>query len=280
MGRRQFVSTVAAGAAATAVAPAACGSQPTQGGRRLDKIGVQLYTVRSEMASGVEATLERVSAIGYREVEFAGYFGRTPEQIRATLDANGLTAPASHVPWEQLETGWSQTLDEAARAGHDTVIVAFLPAERRRTQADYRAWAARFNQAGQAARAAGLRYAYHNHDFEFASLDGTVPYDVLLAETDPEVVAFELDLFWIIKGGQDPLAYIERHPGRFQLVHVKDMDAEGRMVDVGAGRIDFRSIFARSTQAGLRHCFVEHDQPADPFASIQASYEHLRRLEF
>jgi sugar phosphate isomerase/epimerase len=280
MDRRGFVSTIAAGTAATAILPAACGSQPTQGARRLDKIGVQLYTVRDAMASGVESTLARVSAIGYREVEFAGYFGRTPEQVRAALDANGLTAPASHVPWEQLENGWSQTLDQAARAGHDLVIVAFLPAERRRTLDEYRAWAARFNEAGRAATAAGLRYAYHNHDFEFTPIDGTIPYDVLLAETDPEVVAFELDLFWIVKGGQDPLDYITRHPGRFHLVHVKDMDAEGRMVDVGAGRIDFRPIFAHSTQAGLRHCFVEHDQPADPFASIQASYEHLRRLEF
>jgi sugar phosphate isomerase/epimerase len=283
MDRREFLSAVTAGAAGafgTASGLGACARGPTQGTRRLDKIGVQLYTVRSEMTRSVETTLDRVAAIGYQEVEFAGYFGRTPEQIRAALSAAGLVAPASHVPWERLESGWSETLDEAARAGHDTVIVAFLPAERRRTIADYRAWAARFNDAGRVARAAGLRYAYHNHDFEFSSLEGTVPYDILLADTDPDLVAFELDLFWIARGGRDALAYVTRHPGRFQLVHVKDMDDQGRMVDVGAGRLDFAAIFARSAEAGLRHNFVEHDEPADPFTSIQASYDYLRRLEF
>jgi sugar phosphate isomerase/epimerase len=274
MDRREFVSTVAAGALA------GCARGPTQGTRRLDRIGVQLYTVRSEMARGVEAALERVAGIGYREVEFAGYFDRTPEQIKAAVEAAGLTAPASHVEWERLESGWAQTLDEAARAGHDSVIVPFLPEERRRTLDDYRRWAALFNDAGRAARAAGLRYAYHNHDFEFAPVDGTVPFDILVADTDPDLVAFELDLFWIVQGGQDPLAYVNRYPGRFQLVHVKDMDATGRMVDVGAGRIDFAAIFARSGEAGIRHYFVEHDEPGDPFASVQASYEYLRQLEF
>jgi sugar phosphate isomerase/epimerase len=285
MNRREFLTAVTAGVAGTTVravtagATVACAGRPVPTGR-LDRIGVQLYTVRSEMANGVEATLERVAAIGYHEVEFAGYFDRTPEQIRATLSATGLSAPASHVPWERLETGWRETLDEAARAGHGTVIVAFLPADRRRTLDDYRRWAALFNDAGRAARATGLRYAYHNHDFEFTPIEGTVPYDVLLAETDPELVAFELDLFWTVKAGGDPLAYTARHPGRFPLVHVKDMDADGRMVDVGAGRIDFAAIFARSAQAGIRHYFVEHDEPADPFASIEASYVYLRSLEF
>jgi sugar phosphate isomerase/epimerase len=184
------------------------------------------------------------------------------------------------VSWERVDDGWSQTLDEAARAGHDTVIVAWIPEERRRTLDEYRGWAERFNRAAQAAQAAGLRFAYHNHDFEFSRIDGQVPYDVLLAETDPALVAFEMDLFWVTKGGGDPLAYFASHPGRFALVHVKDLDAGGQMVAVGQGRIDFAALFARSAQAGIRHYFVEHDQPADPFASIQASLEYLRRLEF
>jgi len=274
MDRREFLTAVAAGAVS------ACARAPMQGTRRLDRIGVQLYTVRSEMAKGVEATLERVAAIGYREVEFAGYFDRSPEEIRAALAATGLSAPAAHVPFERIESGWSATLDEAARAGHDTVIVAGIPEERRRTLDEVRACAALFNQAGEAAKNAGLRYAYHNHDFEFPRIDGQVPYEVLLAETDPALVAFELDLFWVINGGGDPLAYFASNPGRFQLVHVKDRDATGRMVDVGAGRIDFAGIFARAEQAGIRHYFVEHDEPADPFASIEASYRYLRRLEF
>jgi sugar phosphate isomerase/epimerase len=276
MDRREFVSVLAAGLAGGA----ALGCHESSAGtRRLDRIGVQLYTVRREMEENVEATLARVAEIGYQEVEFAGYFGRTPEQIRTALSNAGLQAPASHVPWEALETTWSRTLDEAARAGHAVVVVPYLP-ENRRTLEDYRRWADIFNEAGRAARDAGLQYAYHNHDFEFAPVDGVVPFDVLLADTDPDLVALELDLFWITRGGLDPLSYAETHPGRFQLVHVKDMDAAGRMVDVGAGRIDFAGIFARSAQMGIRHYIVEHDEPADPFASIRSSYAYLRGLEF
>src|SRR3989442_1446589 len=119
-------------------------------------------------------------------------------------------------------------------------------------------------------------------DFELARLGGRVPYDVLLAETDPKLVALELDLYWITKGGGKPLAYFARYPGRFHMVHVKDMDktrARG-FADVGRGVIDFKKIFARSAQAGIKHYFVEHDQPADPFASIEASFNYLKRLEF
>jgi sugar phosphate isomerase/epimerase len=278
MNRREFISSVSAGVAGGLILPAC--DESVAGSGRLDRIGVQLYTVRSEMAKGVEATLAQVAEIGYREVEFAGYFGRTPEQIKAAVSAAGLTAPGSHVDWSRLEGDWSQALDEANRAGHSTVIVAWLPQDRRRTLDDYRRWAQVFNEAGRAAQAAGLRYAYHNHEFEFARIDGTVPFDLMLAETDPRFVAFEMDLFWVTKGGGDPLAYATGHPGRFELVHMKDMDAAGRMVDVGAGRIDFASILARSADMGIRHYFVEHDEPGDPIGSIRAGYEYLSRLEF
>ena len=152
--------------------------------------------------------------------------------------------------------------------------------EERRTADGYKRVAELFNRAGAEARKAGLRFAYHNHDFEFAAVDDRIPYDVLLAETDPAAVEFEMDLYWVTHGGGDPLAYFARHPGRFPLVHVKDMDAARGMVDVGKGVIGWKQIFARRDQAGIRHYFVEHDQPPDPFASIRASYEYLKRLEF
>jgi sugar phosphate isomerase/epimerase len=275
MERREFVAAAAAGVVGVSVGT----GQAAARARKLEKIGVQLYTVRAEMAKSVERTLERVAAIGYGEVEFAGYFDHTPEQIQEAVSASGLVAPASHVSWETLETRWDETLDNAARAGHRGVLVAWLPAERRHTLDDYRRWADLFNQAGEAAKAAGLRYAYHNHDFDFAPIDGRVPFDVLLAETQADLVHFELDLFWAVKAGADPRRYVAEHPGRFLLVHVKDIDAQGRMVDVGAGRIDFGAIFAQGV-ADIRHHFVEHDEPADPFASIEAGYEHLRDLEF
>lgn len=280
MDRREFVATAAVVAAGVAGGSkrAACAAG-AGGTRKIERIGLQLYTVRSEMEKSVERTLERVAAIGYREVEFAGYFDRSPEQIRKALAAVGLAAPSSHVSWDALDRGWDAVLDAATRAGHGTVVVAWLPPERRGTLDEYRGWAERFNRAAEAARAAGLGFAYHNHDFEFAPTEGRLPYDVLLEQTDPALVGFELDLYWIAKAGQDAQTYFTRAPGRFPLVHVKDMAADGRMADVGAGGLDFAALFARAGDA-IRHYFVEHDQPADPFASIRASYEHLKELEF
>ena len=247
---------------------------------RLTRIGLQLYTVRDVLAHDFEGTLARVAEIGYRDVEFAGYFGHGPREVRAALDRHGLVAPAAHVPIELLGTNWTGALEDAHVIGHHFLVVAWIPAEQRRTLDDYKRTAQLFNRAGEAARAAGLEFAYHNHDFEFAPLAGTRPYDVLLAECDPARVRFEMDLFWITKGGGDPLAYFAAHRGRFPMVHVKDMKAGGEMTEVGSGVIAWKEILARRAQAGIEHCFVEHDQPADPFVSIRASFEYLRQLEF
>src|SRR5262249_9589976 len=156
-----------------------------------------------------------------------------------------------------------------------------LPEQHRRALDGYRAAADLFNRVGQQALTAGLRFAYHNHAFEFPSLEGSIPYDVLLERCDPRYVAFEMDLYWITKGGRDPLAYSARWPGGFRMVHVRDSAGppEPRMVDVGAGTIPWEAIFAHRKQAGIRHYFVEHDDPADPLASVRRSHEYLRRLE-
>jgi sugar phosphate isomerase/epimerase len=240
--------------------------------------GLQLYTVRSEMEKGIEATLERVASIGYREVEFAGYYRKTPAEIAALLKANGLTAPAAHVARETLAAGWSKTLDDAAAAGHRYVVVPFIaPAER--TSVDtYKRLAAEFNRGADAAKRRGLIFAYHNHDFEFAALAGdTFGHQVLLKECDPALVHFELDLYWISKAGRDPVSYVGEHPGRFPLVHVKDMMADGSMTEVGAGAIPFQRVFDQA-KGTIRHFFVEHDNPRSPFESITRSVEALKRL--
>jgi sugar phosphate isomerase/epimerase len=272
--RREFLEAIgAAGLAGAGLAMTGCA-------RRLDRIGVQLYTVRSAMEDSVERTLERVAQIGYNEVEFAGYFGRSAQQIRQVLDDTGLTAPAAHTPLEPLETEWAATVDFAAAIGHQYLVVPWIAPENRTSLDDYRRMADRLNRVADRAKAAGLGFGYHNHDFEFEPLEGRVPWDVLLEETDPALVKIELDLYWITKAGGDPVAQFREHPGRFPMVHVKDMAADGSMVDVGAGTIDFPALFALSDQAGIRHDFVEHDNPGDPFASIAASYRYLRALEF
>jgi sugar phosphate isomerase/epimerase len=283
--RREFVELLAAGAAGLGTRPSSLVPRPST---RLDRIGLQLYTVRDLLKQDFDGTLGRIAAIGYREVEFAGYFDHTPQEVRAALDRHGLTAPGAHVPYEAIENGWDATLHTAALVGHRFVVCAWIPEERRRTVADWRAIGDRLNQAAAASRAAGLQFAYHNHSYEFVLLEGQLPYDVLLASTDPGLVRCELDLFWITYGGGDPLAYFNRYPGRFPLVHVKDMAPkpapdvapERVMVDVGRGSIDWKRIFARARDAGIEHYFVEHDQPADPLASIRASYDYLRGLEF
>ena len=279
MNRRHFINRLTLAAAALSLsAPNALAA-----GRRLARIGMQLYTVRRELEKDFEGTLKQVAALGYKEVEFAGYFGRKPAEVRALLKRLKLVAPAAHVPLSELRGDLRAMLDAAQTIGHKYLLVAWLPPEERKTLDNYRRLADLFNEAGQALQREGVRFAYHNHDFEFAPIEGRVPYDLLLERTDPRVVKLELDLYWTVKGGASPVDYFERHPGRFHLLHVKDMDATPRrhFADVGRGTIDFKSIFAQSRKAGVRHYFVENDEPAgSPFDSLRTSIEYLRRLEF
>jgi sugar phosphate isomerase/epimerase len=238
---------------------------------------VQLYTVRGLMREDVSRTLAAVARIGYCEVEFAGYFGLEPRQIRRLVEQHGLTAPSVHVPFTALGADWLRTLDESAAAGHRFVTVPSIPAGARRSLDDWKRIAERFNAAGQAAQAADLRFAYHNHDFEFARVDGVVPFDLLLEETDPSVVEFQLDVYWMTRAGHDVIDHMTRHERRFAMLHLKDTAGppDHRMVDVGAGTLDFARILGRASSAGVRHAFVEHDNPTDALASIRASYTHL-----
>ena len=149
-----------------------------------------------------------------------------------------------------------------------------------RTSLDgYRRVAADLNEIGARTAEAGVRLAYHNHAFEFETFGGDRSgYDVLLAETDPSLVVMEMDLYWTVHAGRDPAAYFERHPGRFPLFHLKDRTPDGAMADVGAGALDFGRVFALAARAGLRHAFVEHDEPEDALRSLRRSYGHLARL--
>lgn len=248
--------------------------------RSLEQIGVQLYTLRSLMEEDVSGTLASVAEIGYDEVEFAGYFGHRPQEIRAMLEKHGLSAPAAHISLEASQNNLAEAIEAAQTIGHRYLIVAYLQDKDRETLDQYRQWAAHFNEVGVACREAGLQFAYHNHDFEFEPKDGQLPYDVLLAETDPDLVQMEIDLYWIAKAGHDPLAYFARYPGRFPLCHVKDGDAEYNQTSVGNGVIDFAAIFAHAEQAGLRHYFMEMDNPPEPLANVRQSHQYLEQLQF
>jgi sugar phosphate isomerase/epimerase len=285
MDRREFLRLGgAAGLAATWGGSACARAVSMMGGAEgasfpLDSVGLQLYTVRSLMQQSVERTLEQVAAAGYTLVETAGLYNRQPEALRALLERNGLRSTSGHYPLELVESG--SAFATATALGQEFVVVPSVPRTAHASLAAYGELADRFNRIGEKARAAGLRLAYHNHNFEFETFGGNAPaYETLLAKTDPALVSFELDAYWAYKAGYDPVRYFERYPGRFALLHLKDGTAAParEMTDVGKGVIDFRRLFAVSRAAGLRYAFVEHDQPADALLSIRASHEHLARL--
>jgi sugar phosphate isomerase/epimerase len=286
MDRRSFVK-VAAGAAIGGMVGIACREEEapieepaaTPAMRSLEKIGVQLYSVRYLMEQDFAGTLAAVAAAGFDQVEFHSYFGNSPDEVKAILDGLGLEAPASHVGLDALRGDLAGTIAAATAVGHRYLICPWV-AEEERNLAGYQGLVELFNEVGAACRDAGMRFGYHNHEFEFEETEGRIPMEILIEETDPELVDIELDLYWIRRGGEDAQSYFARYPGRFALSHVKDMTAEGEMVDVGQGQIDFASIFAQSEQAGMKYFFVEHDNPADPLASITASHDYLRALRF
>jgi sugar phosphate isomerase/epimerase len=287
--RRDAVKTLAALAAAgllpratrAAAAPDATAPE-ARAPDAIRRIGLQLYTVRSLMTKDMPGTMAAVAAAGYREVEFAGYFGRTPAEVRQLLDANGLTAPSTHLELADVVERFEATATSAKAIGIRYLTVASLDMRTIKTADDWKRMADVFNDVGRRAKAAGLRFAYHNHSVEFRPVDGAVPLDLLISGTDASLVTFELDLFWAMKAGQDPRAYFARHPGRFALVHVKDATPApaSDMTDVGSGVMDWKRIFAAHRKAGIRHYFVEHDNPADPMQSIRRSAEYLKTLRF
>lgn len=265
---------------------------------KIEPIGLQLYTVRTEMEKNVEDTLKNVAAVGYKEVEFAGYFEHTPKEICDMLDRYGLTAPSVHVDYQNIESNWQQVVETAQIIGHKYIVNPMIDPG---LLGDPDAWkraADLFNRAGEYSKKAGIQLAYHNHFFEFFPSNGRLPYDILLESCDPELLQMELDLCWIAAAEQDPLAYFEKYPGRFPLVHVKQLKKlpvrasqdEGifeffekalpDITEVGDGVIDWKNIFPHSTQAGMQHFFVEHDSPQVPLDSIRTSYQYLDQLRF
>jgi sugar phosphate isomerase/epimerase len=275
--RRSFIAGSAASIAVLAGNARATGESPAASAPRF-RPGVQLYSVRDSMASDVHKTLRAIAGIGYREVEFAGYFGHSPTAVRHMLEDLGLDAPATHMDARRLRDDPMPLVAAAAEIGHRYVIIAWLHPDDRLTVDQYKAWADTCNRLGEICRDHGMRCAYHNHDFEFTPIDGTVPYDILLDETDPALVDFELDLFWVRKSGREILPTLASAPGRFTLAHIKDMDANGEIVDPGEGLIDFASILASPVAGHFEHLFVENDRPADPFRSVAAGHYAISRL--
>lgn len=245
-------------------------------GQPLTSVGAQLYTVREALSVDPEGTLSAIATLGYREVEFAGYFSLAPAAWKELLDRYGLTAPAAHFHLEVFQDTFEATLQNAVTLGHQTLVMPFTPHEFR-TPDGYRQMAEILNNAGQLAAPSGVQVAFHNHDFDFQLIPGeaNLGYDILAAELDPTLVSFELDTYWIEIAGHSSVDYFQRYAGRYRLCHLKDTTPGLAMEDVGYGTLDWPAIIDAARTAGVQHFIVEHDQPSDAFGSLQRSYGYL-----
>jgi sugar phosphate isomerase/epimerase len=253
-------------------------------------IGVQLYTVRNECEKDFEGTLAKVAAIGYKEVEVYDFYKKTAADVRKLLDANGLTAPSGHFMMAKMKSALAKSIEDAKTLGMEYFICPILDPKDRDSMDDFKRHAEFFNKVGKQCKEAGLQFGYHNHDFEFKSYDGVLPYDELLRLTDPDLVKFELDCYWMTRAGKDPVEYMTKNPGRYPLLHIKDAvkdaptstdldEGRGYFTEVGRGTIDWVRIFKAAPTGGVKHYYVEQDMcDGSPLDSIKISYDYLKNL--
>jgi sugar phosphate isomerase/epimerase len=249
-----------------------------------DGIGVQLYTVSDQLRADFDGAIEKVAQIGYKQVEFAGYFNKSPEQVRALLDRLQIKSPSSHIGMDLLRRDLEGQIQIAQTIGHEYITIPSLGrTETPMNTAD--AWkriANECNTMGQTVRSRGLKLAFHSHSAEFVDVGGgKTGMDIFVAETDPALFHFQIDLGWARVANQDPVAWFARYPGRFRMWHVKDI-LNGRPTAIGNGDVNFKPTFAAWKNSGMEYFFVEHDGaaswPGGSLAAITVAYENLRRL--
>ena len=286
MKRRHFIQNLSFGAAGLYMSPLLADQFKKK------SLNVQLYTVRDAVSKNLEGTLERLAGLGYKNIELYGYngtfFGKTVSEFKTILGNTGIKVLSSHHTTGiamkgkgTLSDGWDKAIEDVHAIGAEYMVCAFLfPNER--TPEIYKSLPAMFEKAATATNAAGIQFAYHNHDFEFEKLGDTLVYDFLLNNTPADLVKMEMDLYWISKAGQDPVQYFEKYPGRFHLWHVKDMEAGTKAItEVGNGTIDFDRIFKARKKAGLKYWFVEQDtSKRDMFESLMISRNNLAKKNY
>jgi sugar phosphate isomerase/epimerase len=274
MQRRKFIKTTVTGATAAMILPSlACAAKEK-------KTGLILYTVRDDMVKDSEGTLDRIAEIGYNWLEAAGYadgkfHGHKPSEFKKMIESRGMKLISSH---NDLNT---ENLDEvvgsAAEAGLQYLVIPSLPSKTLGSLDGLKQAADFMNTAGEKCRENGMKLGFHNHTTEFKPVEGEIPYDVFLNNTDPDLVIFEMDLAWITSSGNDPLEYFRRYPGRFELLHVKDLSESKEDATLGEGIIDFKPIFAEIDTAGMKYFFVEQDtcRTHTTLESIEISRNYL-----
>jgi sugar phosphate isomerase/epimerase len=276
MNRRSFVGTLAAGV----VSKRFTLRFPT----RLSRVGLELYSVRDAMKADPDATLAQVRAMGYNDVEILwsfDNFGRTPQQVKAALDKEGLRAPSGHIAPEKLLTNWQKSIDDARLVGSEYLIVPSLPDETHLSLDGWKQWADRFNNAGQIANKSGLWLAFHNEPEHMKQVGGKVPLDHFLDNTDPSVVRFQLDVGNMLIGGGDPMKYLTKYRERCWSFHLKDVTADHKHdTEMGTGVFDFKKFLAAIPNIDRKPCYVEQESPKDPMASAARNYKYVSTFDF
>ncbi|WP_297693317.1 sugar phosphate isomerase/epimerase [uncultured Eudoraea sp.] len=319
MKRRNFLATSSAATTALLLFP---GMAPNSAHKNLKTIGVQLFSLPKILEKDFRGGIRALSEMGYKEIEMygpypfsvdsvkerwnslaprlgfsgSGYFGHTPKEVSTILKEYGIKATSIHTDMETLQTRMQQLGEAADQIGFEYVGLPAIPEEKRKTLDDYKIVAEEFNTIGEQAKKVGLKFAYHNHGYGLQDMDGQIPLQLLLEQTDPSLVFFELDIFWTTAGSADPIHYLKSYPDRYHLMHIKDMKEEVRfsgdggnpmqwmelfpyMTTAGSGVIDIPSIVSVAEKAGVKHFYVEQDFVKDPEIALKKSFDYLKSIK-
>jgi sugar phosphate isomerase/epimerase len=241
--------------------------------------GLQLFTVRDLLDADLDGTLRSIAEIGYRTVELAGLARASARDMGANLQRHKLEVPSMHAGYERLGQDLDAVLAEAHVLGVEFLVCPSIDADQRVTTDDWKRVCRSLGRIAQKIRGHGLSLAYHNHDFEFVPLaDGTIPFELMMRETDPRDIKLELDMYWVAKAGRDPVKLLKDSQGRVLLVHLKDLAANGSTAELGRGVLEMEPIIRSALSVGVKHLFVEQDSSKDPLASVRTSFRFLERL--
>ncbi|HEX5171709.1 MAG TPA: sugar phosphate isomerase/epimerase [Cyclobacteriaceae bacterium] len=279
MKRREFIQASALATAGMLSIPSMVNAAASK------KIGIQLYTLKDVIGNDPKGILKQLASFGYKELETYGYkegklYGLSNAEFGQTVKDLGMKVISGHYGIDIIQSDLDRAIADAKALGQEYIVVPWL-GESYRTLDGIKGVCETINKAGETCKKSGIRMGYHNHDFEFKEIDGKVLYDVMLDELDPKLVSMELDLYWVIFAGYDPLKYFAKYPGRFEQWHVKDRDKEvpNRNTEVGSGSIDFRPIFAKAKQSGMKHFYVEQEFFARPsIESARICIDNLKKI--
>jgi len=282
MNRRAFIQSTALTAAGAFSLPALAGAAKIKG-----KLGLQLYTLRDTISKDPKGVLKKVSEYGYKELETFAYgdgkiYGMPFSDFGSYVKDLGMEVVSGHYGLDQAKSdGWEKAISDARSIGQKYMVVPYLNEPDRKSIDDYKKVCQQLNKAGEACKKQGIRFGYHNHAFEFDMMENQKPFDLMLQELDPKYVGIEMDIYWVVRAGEDPVQYFDKHPKRFEQWHVKDMDKnnQDRNADIGTGSIDYKALFAKAKQSGMKHWYVEQESyPGEPIESVGASAHFLKTL--